>query len=264
MSLTLIFQDYAAPSPERRAELDACLVENLSHPTVQAAIDLAENDYVNPVTYMHPKLKRRPQASRNTFADAVQAANDMLPPDSLVVLMNLDVHLAGDWSAVTSYVPPGSKAALCLARHETLEDGTLKPNAQLLGLAHANAQDAWAWRTPLHVQDADFTLGSIGCDNAFAARLARAGRTPLLNPMYALKIAHRDSSAREAPYRRRPEGFSGDKPEERGCALVPSMDPPEEGGGAKRAMLALMNRMSPEMQAKITMQLYNQLIKIKN
>jgi hypothetical protein len=272
--LTLIVQDFPTPCPDRRAEFDACLRANLAHEAVTSVIDLAEGGYENPATQGHPKLHRAPQATRMTFADAVAAGNALVPADSVVVLLNLDVHLVGSgWAQhVGHFLPPRSSVALCLGRHESVDycqqsgvsGRVLLVSEQLAGLCHAHSQDAWAWRTPLHVDDAAFCLGTIGCDNAFAERLARAGRT-LLNPMFDLIVAHRDASAVQNAYRRRPAQAQAEaKPEERGSMLVPALDPLSEGGGAEHAIATIVKSLSPESQAQMASQLYNQLIRIKN
>ena len=256
--LTVILQDYNEPSESRRAEYDACIAANLNNHAVGTVLNCCEQGYRNPKFEHHPKMKFQPLDKRMTFRDAVEVSNTTLDNDTLVVLVNLDIHLTSAWEHAKALVPPGSSIALCLGRHEVDEHGQLHANHQLAAVAHANAQDAWAWRTPLHVRDADFHIGAVGCEHAFANRLNQAGRQPV-NPMYTLPVAQIDSLTRDFPYRRR--NTNNKKEYYGGSYLVPAMD---ADGTYKNAIIALFNRMDSRLQQSIVHELYNKLITIKN
>jgi len=258
--LVVLLQDYDEKSPERRAEYDACIRANLEHPAVSAVLNVSEGSYRNPAFVTHPKMRFEPQEARLTFGEATRLATALLEPGTVVVLVNLDVHVFGDgWHGAEAEVT--ERIALCLGRHETLHTGERVPNAQLAALAHANAQDAWAWRVPIVLDDAEFHLGATGCDNAVAHRFAQAGRQPR-NPMFAFPVAHVDASARDQAYRRRTErNLLREQPETRGCYLVPAMGP---DGTYAEAVQALLARVDPRVQERIAHELYNRLIKIKN
>jgi hypothetical protein len=256
----LLFQDFDGAAAPRREEFDACIAANLAHPVVAHAIDLAERGFQNPRFAAHPKLLRHALDHRLTFADAVRCANALLPLDTLVVLVNLDVQLGTGWHDAALLVPPGSRVALCLGRHEFTDGGRSEPDPALAEFAHAHAHDAWVWRTPLEVQDADFPLGTAGCDNAFAHRLAQAGRL-CRNPMFQLEILHRDGAGRPGTYSRRDGRSAADRPEARGALLVPAA---ARDGSCVEAIDKLLRRMDPATQERVAMELYNRFVKIRN
>jgi hypothetical protein len=261
-ALTVVLQDYEVSDPERRAEYDACLKANLDHPNVTRVLNCCERGYRNPSFAEHPKMRMHPLDHRMTFADAVRVSNAHTAPDSVVVLVNLDIFLTwfGWTDRVDTVLPAQTKIALCLGRHESTVHGRLELEPRLAELVHANAQDAWAWRSPLVVENADFVLGCTGCDNAFADRLRKAGRIPR-NYMFTLKVGHLDASARNEPYRRRASNAIEVRPEQQGSYLVPATDAP---GGPRRVIDSLVAALEPSIQEDLAMSLYNAFVRIKN
>lgn len=261
MSITIVLQDYDVVDPVRRAEYDTCLRTNLEHPAVACVLNCCEHGFENPLFVSHPKIRMLPLDHRMTFADAVRVSNEHTEPDSIVVLVNLDIFLtAFGWTdLIETVLPARTQVALCLGRHESTIAGGLALEPRLAALAHANAQDAWAWRSPLTVERGDFVLGCVGCDNAFADRLRKAGRVPR-NYMFTMKIGHLDSGSSKNPYRRRPTAML-DRPELQGSYLVPATDAP---GGARGTIESLVAVLEPTIQEELAMSLYNAFIRIKN
>lgn len=226
--LHVLVQYCRAASAARQAEYDACLARNLDNPWVTAVHNLAETGVPVPEDLArHPKYVGGPAGPWLTFARAFAYAGDHLS-GALVCLCNLDIFLdAGSrWDQADRMVGDG-RVVLCLARHEFDGHKSWRDPA-LAGIAFASSQDAWLFRPPLTVPDGAFEVGVLGCDNAIAERLRRAGRIPV-NAGGRFVIHHYDAArgksgantlavhGAEAP---RPGGH----PEERGQYLVPDLD----------------------------------------
>lgn len=270
----VLVQDYDCGEGARRAEIDKCLLANALHPSVARVIDLCERGFANPATDL--LVERRAVPHRASFAEFLSVANT-LPVDSLVCLLNVDCHVSGPWAAAELLVPrrraadgelspagkPPAGTALCLGRYEDAENGDCKRDGAWLhpsfaALHHAHAQDAWVFRTPLHLPACDFVMGTPGADNAIAERMHRAGLV-VSNPMHALRIVHVDALSARNPYAWKSD--DGARPELRGYMFVPAED---RDGGYVGAISSLMRRQSPGVQRTIATQLYNTLMVLNN
>lgn len=261
MSIVLLYQDYDCKDELRRGEYDLCIQKNLDNPFVSRAIDFAEKGFENKVSTISPKHELVTIDNRLTFAEAVRQSNKLAPPDSLIVLVNLDIFLASGWHTVASFVPSKSNEVMCLGRHEYVaENQPFAVDPALRKLAHAHSQDCWVWRSPLHIEDAEFCLGTVGCDNAIAHRMSASGRI-CRNPMFDLVVVHVDSSALGNPYRSKEGRSTEDKPETRGCLLVPARD---KDGSYFEAIMRIVEQLGPESQSSLAVNMYNSMLKISN
>jgi len=171
---------------------------------------------------------------RLKFNAAFDYASNALPANTTVALINGDVYLdhespwhtfTGDLEHLTAYGK--GHYSLALARAEVNAKGEVwkmkfmailtlfkrhfnavfnailtlfkvwKMKYMAEELAYSFAQDAWVFKAPLKLEDADFTVGNCpGSDNAIAERLNRARRIPL-NFCHVWRIYHLDSARKE-------------------------------------------------------------------
>ena len=115
--------------------------------------------------------------------------------------------------------------SLALARAEVNAQGQVwKMKYMADELAYSFAQDAWVFKAPLKLEDADFTVGNCpGSDNAIAERLNRAKRIPL-NFCHVWRIYHLDSARKEFqnPGMVYTKNTDRSHPERRGFRTLPS------------------------------------------
>jgi len=85
------------------------------------------------------------------------------------------------------------KVVIANARHEiNLANGSVFLDENFKQIFHANTQDAWFYKTPIYVENTDFELGLVGCDNAIAHRLQASGYI-VFNMPERFKIIHVDN-----------------------------------------------------------------------
>lgn len=233
MGVHLIIDYYEDSRPDRREELLTSVRRNLANPAVDGVYNLGSANYQPPDEVVsHPKYANRAGDHRLTFQDAFSFANSHLA-GLFVGVCNLDISLdpTCDWLAAEQLVRHDN-LVLCQSRTECSADGTQRLDPVFARLAYANAQDAWFWIAPFEPQNCDFELGTLGCDNAVADRIRKAGRIPA-NLASRFRILHLDlcrgkhggntntvhrqeNQSRSAVYSRFPE--------REGCYLLPDFD----------------------------------------
>jgi hypothetical protein len=133
---------------------------------------------------------------------------------------------------------------------------------------HAHTQDAWFYRTPINVNDCDFELGLVGCDNAIAHRLKNSGYN-VFNMVERFKIIHVDNlrgknSTNFNTFHKENEikqNIINKHPENTGSLLVPNYDIVSKMSLDK--LLEMFNYNEQEKVLLIT-QIMSDKIKIKN
>ena len=195
----------------------------------------------------HPKYVEYRVLNRLTYKQAFDYANAVLTGE-VCALMNLDIFLDHnvDWrgTAVTKIPETGEVTeglldmgvVLCLSRHEFDGVGASTKDDKLQNLAYANAQDCWIFRGPVFVQECDFKMGMLGCDNAIAHRFKISGYIPVNSPN-EFKIHHYDvCRGKKGDNFLKHHEPNPERPEDRGMYLVPDYN-------AIRSVDALMERM---------------------
>jgi hypothetical protein len=228
--LSILIQYCNDPRPERMAEYDECVRRNLANPHVKAVHNLVEPGVVVPPEFArHPRYVETRIERWLTYQAAFDYANTALPGE-IVALLNLDIFLDpdSDWPRAEAMLR-GSSTVFCLARTEFSPDGQTYRDPAFASLAFANTQDAWVFRTPIAVANCAFEIGTLGCDNAIADRLMRAGYVPV-NALNHFKIFHydrvREKTARTMTATHVAERGSDHSrhPERQGQYLVPDYD----------------------------------------
>ncbi len=231
--LHVIQQYINAQQPARAAEYDECVRRNLANPYVAALHNLCEPQVVVPEEFRHhPKYREHRVSKWLTYQAAFEYANHELVGE-VVCVCNLDIFLDAadsDWTEAARIVQ--EPIVLCLSRIEYNGDGSTFKDPGFERIAFANTQDAWVFRSPIEVPESDFELGTLGCDNAIAHRIKKAGRQPV-NAPNRFKIFHYDrcrgkdsgNQLHVHAHDRHGRGYSvSTYPEKQGCYLVPDFD----------------------------------------
>jgi hypothetical protein len=269
MGLDLIVQYFGDERDGRRAEYDFCVRRNLAHPYVDTVYSLGVEGLPPPDDIAgHPKFQPRPLSRRLRFRDAFEFANANLG-GRMVGICNLDIFLdsaTSDWAAAEALIR-SAPIVLCQSRIEFDPPDRTHLDPAFLRLAFAAAQDAWFFVPPLSVENIDFELGTLGCDNALADRIKRAGGIPV-NMASRFRVCHYDVfrgktgattnavHEREAGRRGRPASTF---PEREGCYLLPDIDMLPSIDAVVKAL-----GLSPLRRYQLICDILSQEIKIKN
>ena len=269
MSITLIIH-YCGDSREgRRQEYEECLRRNLANGHIQRIINLGLDEVELPAFAQgNPKVISHAINHRMTFRDAFEFANRHLQ-GQFVGIANLDTFLDdrdSDWPMAENLVRERN-LVLCQSRIEFENDEKKYLDPAFSRLAFANAQDAWFFVPPVPVENIDFEIGTLGCDNALADRLKKAGKIPV-NMGSRFKVFHYDlfrgktgqntnlvhrkeSEARGTVYSRFPE--------REGCYLTPDFDSVQSVDEIIKAL-----QVDPIRRYQIISDLFSEKIRIIN
>lgn len=190
--INVLCQYYNDENKERQKEIDVCFLQNLHNPRIVKVINFNEPDTIVPDEIKnHPKYHQVDVTSRLGFANAFEYANDNLV-DECVCLCNADIFLEfnANWHEMFESMRVQRKMVFALSRHE-FDGSNIYKDPVLNKLGYANSQDAWFFIPKIHVDNADFLVGTLGCDNAIADRLKKSGYIPVNSPNKC-KIFHYD------------------------------------------------------------------------
>lgn len=232
--ISLLLQYCNVLDEERQQEYDYCFEANLTNPHIEYVYNFKEDKTTVPEKFRnHPKYKEIQWNRWLRYSDAFNFANKFLPYKT-VCLANLDIFLdhSNSWQTAAEIVK--QNIVLCLSRFEfNAIEGTAKKDENLGKLKFCNCQDAWVFRSPIHINmtATNFEIGRLGCDNAIADRLKKAEYS-LLNNSSRFKIFHYDvcrgkngsnflSKTKEDDLAR---NLKQQHPEEQGQYLVPDID----------------------------------------
>jgi hypothetical protein len=221
----LISQYYNDSNSDRQDEIDYCFKANLANPHIAKLHNLVEKDVTVPDWLKDdPKYVEHRVDGWLTYKETFDYANENIAPDSMVCLANADIFLdhGSRWRDAKTLLD--LSIVFCLSRYEFDGISSAKRDEALMKIAYANAQDAWLFKTPMNVKDADFKYGKLGSDNAIADRIKNSGYIPINSPNQ-FKLYHFDVC----------RGKTGDnflqlqkpnpeKPEDRGYYLLPDID----------------------------------------
>lgn len=157
-------------NPDRCREYLTCIYQNLSLSWVDAVYIYVEDpEHSDDIT--HPKARFKLLDRRMEFSDVIQEAQT-LEPNSLVVILNLDIYLpdSAAWQNIESEffnVGHPDKAMVC-TRHNVNADGTTWIEQH--NWNKGDFCDVWVLRTPLNLdfvqEDMNFCVGGAPqCDN---------------------------------------------------------------------------------------------------
>jgi hypothetical protein len=267
----LLIQTYHEKNIDRLNELIFCIISNLENVNVTKVINLCEgphDNYLPSVIRNHPKYICKNGFERLTYKKAFEYSNENLD-NEIIGLINTDIMLVEDFKIneldkflVKNTIIANSRYEIDLSTSKIFLDETFKR------MYHAHTQDAWFYRTPINVNDCDFELGLVGCDNAIAHRLKNSGYN-VFNMVERFKIIHVDNlrgknSTNFNTFHKENEikqNIINKHPENTGSLLVPNYDIVSKMSLDK--LLEMFNYNEQEKVLLIT-QIMSDKIKIKN
>jgi hypothetical protein len=201
--INLIIQSYNETQPERRKEIEYCILANLANPYVRWLHDFGKNskDYLPAeITSHHKYIAVLPEESNNgkwlLYETAFKYSNlesNRAKYGLYWGIINADIFLDenSNWSLCRGWL--NNRYILAQARHEFLAgDGNIATmDANFSKMLHANTQDGWFYMSPVDIKECNFEIGMLGCDNAIADRLYRVGYN-IVNMPLRFKIMHYD------------------------------------------------------------------------
>ena len=302
--LNIIFQSYNETNPERQKELLYCIQANLDNPYIKHIHDFGyqPEKYLPDAITKHSKYKsiQSIQSIKSignkkltdtwlTYETAFNYSNlqeNITKYGSYWGIINGDIFLEyqqSQWQLIRGRLNSGF--ILAQSRHEfnILPNGetVAKMDDNFARMYHANTQDAWFYKAPIQIApdsniDVDFQLGMLGCDNAIADRLSKAGYK-VINQPKTFKIMHYDiakgknSSNYLEKHLKEAHEKSNTKPknkhpERKGSYLVPNYDQ-LLGNRADIDLNSIVNGMgglSNDEKYKIISEIYSSRIIITN
>jgi hypothetical protein len=233
--LNIIIQTYPEKNIDRLNELILCIVSNLQNTNVKKVINLCEgsdDNYLPDVIRKHSKYVCKNGYERLTYKTAFDYSNEHLNGE-MVGLINTDIMLADDFRIDDLHKILTDKVVIANARHEIdlSNGGKTFLDENFKQIFHANTQDAWFYKIPIQVENTDFELGLVGCDNAIAHRFQSSGYI-IYNMPERFKIIHVDSlrgknSKNFSEFHKENEAkkqIKNKHPENEGQLLVPNYD----------------------------------------
>jgi len=172
-------QYYMDGSRERQAEIDMCLVYNLSNnyiDTVHLLLEKATG--FDEAKFNHPKIRIHLIGKRLDYKTALEYANAKLA-GRICILANCDIYFDHTLSRITPQNLIGKMFAL--SRYDVKSCGTVLLNLFLGPVS----QDAWIFISPVTLErmNVDFNMGLLGCDNRISFEFSQAGYT-VINPCF--------------------------------------------------------------------------------
>lgn len=186
----LIVQYYRAATPERQAEIDTCLRENLQNPFIAAVHLLTEEKFALPGFPNTGKVRQEVVGERLTYERAFRYANAW-PEPVVWILSNADIYFDNTLRFLSGV--DFTNTVFALTRHDVQPDGGIK----LVPPEYAHGcQDAWIFAAPVLVEKmfTTFCLGIPGCDHRIAYEFIQAGYV-VLNPSLKLIARHLDNAS---------------------------------------------------------------------
>lgn len=264
-SLHVILQYVNDARPERQAEYDECVRRNIDNPHVAAVHNLRDENVSVPDPFAHhPKFHQHELGRWMTFADAFAFANSQLANEACAVI-NLDIFLDSNspWDEAVRLLD--QKLIWCLTRTEFDPEDPTKPSPAMQFAAGANSQDAWIFRAPIEIQNCDFGVGTLGCDNAIAHRFKQSGFVPI-NAATRFRIYHIDRCRRrteenqhEIYQRERSTRGQSTHPEREGQYLVPDFDTIQSADELMRVL-----RLNDVQRYTVLCDILNRFVKVRN
>lgn len=191
--------------------------------------------------------------------------NKTFEDNEIVCIMNADIFLdhCSSWNTLFNV---NGEYVYALSRHEF--DGKQSVRDSMLNrVFYCNCQDAWIFKTPINIpDDCNFTIGTMGCDNAISHRLKQKNYT-LINDSDRYMIHHYDICRKKTQqnYKEKSKEYEkkanikNDKPETRGTYLCPIM----KNELSVDEMIRNLN-INNYKKHEIICDIYSKILKIRN
>ncbi len=186
--INLFIPYYEDSVSERRIEINACLVNNISNKLIGAIYLIIDDALLmsSLQKQIHPsnKVKLIFVHERPTYSTMFEVINGITSSEDWNILINSDIYLDETIRYIHDF---SSDCFLALSRWDVDKQGNS---------VHFNrwdSQDTWAFKGKCKNIKADFFQGIAGCDNAIADRAEVAGYR-VVNPSKTIKTYHLHNS----------------------------------------------------------------------
>ena len=201
----LVTSYYTDSDKDRQKEIDFCLNQNINNDYIDEILILNENESL-PVN--HEKIKQI-KVSRPKFKDFFDTINSVTKEDDVNILTNSDIFFNNTLSNIHKL--DLTNKVITLLRWEYNNGNPIIP------IRRGDCQDTWIWLGQIKSLDnSDFYLGKLGCDNRIAWELKNVGYT-LTNDCDFLQSVH----LHETKKRNYTETFVGTKEHNENKEVVP-------------------------------------------
>ena len=229
--VTIMTQYYDDPDNERCEEIKYCLEKNIKNKWVKQIIQFNEPETKITDGVICENITKIDVDERLSYKKAIDYANSYLCGE-LVCITNADIYLDDEsrWNTMHQLLDKG-KYVYALNRWE-YDGNNIYKDATLQQMAYANSQDAWFFVPPLrNMDDIDFLVGTLGCDNAIADRFHRAGYIPI-NDSDTYRVLHYDTCRKKngknflkfSKEYEKNKNVTNTHPESRGQRLCPAIN----------------------------------------
>jgi len=196
--INLIIQTYNEKNQERLNEYIFCIEMNLKNCNVEKIYNLIEGDNID---YLPQQIQNNEKIeivrgyNRLTYKDIFDFCNNNEElKGKICCFLNLDIYLTDDWNHKKLSQVLNDNIILAQSRHE-YKNGKIFMDGEFQKIFHSHTQDAWIFLAPVNIPeniDINFHTGLLGCDNAIAHRLKKAGYD-IMNMPQTFKIVHVDN-----------------------------------------------------------------------
>jgi hypothetical protein len=188
MKIHLLTDYYKNSRPERAAEIDFCITENIIS---------GEFDYIHvfgedplPLEQIPDNVVYNPISERLTYEFYINYANNNIPERDIIVLSNADMFF--DNSILRVKEIDLSNKVLALTRWCPHHGNWVEGNSVVIYGNHHRSQDVWIWKNKLDTKGVDFNfhIGTLGCDNKVAYQFNLLGYQ-VWNPSLSIICYHK-------------------------------------------------------------------------
>jgi hypothetical protein len=180
----LFINFYDTHNPARQEEIEECLSRNVANPMIDRIYVIIDSASI----HFHclgksEKIEKIIYPERPTYSYLFQLANSNLIQNDIAIISNSDIYFEEHAvSLINYYLTRGT--CFALSRWDREPDGTFKL------FDRADSQDSWIFRAPINfIDNCDFFLGRLGCDNAVCQRIETAGYI-VQNPARDIRSIH--------------------------------------------------------------------------
>ena len=176
--IRLITSYYRDSNISRQKEIDFCLGLNIDNKSIDEILILneegslpIENDKIKQIKFSRPKFK-----------DFFNTINDITNKDDINILANTDIFFNDSLSNIDKL--DLTNKVIALLRWEYNGGNPIIP------IRRGDCQDSWIWAGEMKsLDDSDFYLGKLGCDNRIAWELKNVGYS-LTNDCNLIQSVH--------------------------------------------------------------------------
>jgi len=203
--IRLITSYYTDSDVERQKEIDFCLEKNINNNFIDEILILNETDSLP----LKSKKIKEFKFSRPKFSDFFKIINSLTKENDINILTNTDIFFNNSLSQINNLNL--KNRVISLLRWEYNGGNPVIP------IKRGDCQDSWIWLGEIRsLENSDFYLGKLGCDNRIAWEIKNAGYS-LTNDCNLIQSVH----VHETKKRNYKQTFVGTKEHEENKEVVP-------------------------------------------